>query len=81
MEDVVMMKPQSATRSTPLSVQRFGRSFCPKCNDMLLAPAASEYVSESKIRHFWSCDSCAHEFKTSVKLPSFRAGASRRSLD
>jgi transcription elongation factor Elf1 len=71
MENVVMIKSQSATRSTPLSVQRFGRSFCPECNDMLLAPAASEFVSESLIRHFWSCDTCGHEFETSVKLPSF----------
>jgi len=72
-----MMKSQSAVRATPLSVQRFGRSFCPKCNDMLLAPAASEFVTESLIRHFWSCDTCSHEFQTSVKFPSL----SRRRKD
>jgi hypothetical protein len=64
------MKLQSATRITPLSVQRFGRSFCPRCNDMLLAPVMSEHVSESLIRHFWSCDACGHEFRTSVKFKS-----------
>lgn len=64
------MKSQSVTRATPLSVQRFGRSFCLKCDDMLLAPAASEFVSEALIRHFWSCDTCGHEFQTSVKFPS-----------
>jgi hypothetical protein len=37
---------------------------------MLLAPAASEFVTESLIRHFWSCDTCSHEFRTSVKFPS-----------
>jgi transcription elongation factor Elf1 len=62
------MKLQSATRMTPLSVQRFGQSFCPKCNDMLLAPTASEHVNESLIRHLWSCDACGHEFQTSVRF-------------
>jgi RNase P subunit RPR2 len=62
------MKLQSATRATPLGVQRFGRSFCPRCKDMLLAPAQSEYVNASLLRHFWSCDACGHEFRTSVKF-------------
>jgi len=69
------MKLQSATRISPLGVQRYGRSFCPQCNDMLLAPAKSEYVSESLVRHFWSCDACGHEFRTSVK---FKALSPRR---
>jgi RNase P subunit RPR2 len=63
-----MIKPQSEIR-TP-DVQRFGRSFCPKCSDMLLAPVMCEHVSESSIRHIWCCDSCGHEFHTTVRLPA-----------
>jgi RNase P subunit RPR2 len=63
-----MIKPQSEMR-TP-DVQRFGRSFCPKCNDMLLAPVMCEHVSESSIRHIWCCDACGHEFHTTVRLPA-----------
>jgi transcription elongation factor Elf1 len=67
------MKLQSATRMTPPNVQRFGRSFCPKCNDMLLAPTRSEFVKASLIRHFWSCDACGHEFRTAVKFKALSA--------
>jgi hypothetical protein len=47
---------------------------CPKCNDPQFAPAASEFVSKGKVRHFWSCEACGHEFSTSVKL-AFLQGA------
>jgi RNase P subunit RPR2 len=67
------MKVQSATRMTPLSVQRFGRSFCPECKDMLLAPASSEYVNAFLIRHFWSCEACGHEFRTSIRFKALSA--------
>jgi transcription elongation factor Elf1 len=67
------MKLQSATRTTPPGAQRLCRSFCPQCNDMLLAPARSEYVNASLIRHFWSCDACGHEFRTSVNFKTLSA--------
>jgi len=62
------MTPQSDMRAAPRSVKRFGQSLCPKCQDMVLAPAVSEYVNENLIRHAWSCESCGHEFQTSVRL-------------
>jgi uncharacterized protein with PIN domain len=33
---------------------------CPECNDFLIAPRRSEYVSKYEVRHFWSCDNCGH---------------------
>jgi transcription elongation factor Elf1 len=45
---------------------------CAKCNHRLVAPNWSEYVSESHIRHFWSCESCGHQFETS-EHPRFEA--------
>ena len=62
------MNPRTDARTTPRSLKRFGQSFCPKCDDMLLAPAASEYVNENLIQHFWLCETCGHEFQTSVRL-------------
>jgi len=35
---------------------------------MLLAPAASEYVNEREVRHFWSCEACGHELATSIDV-------------
>jgi len=62
------MKPQSDMRIPSPSQQRFAQPRCPKCNDVLLAPAMSEYVHENLIRHVWLCDSCGHPFQTSVGL-------------
>jgi ribosomal protein L37AE/L43A len=51
------------------AARRLAFPVCPKCRDMQFAPAASEFVSKSQVRHFWSCEACGHEFVTSVKLP------------
>jgi transcription elongation factor Elf1 len=52
----------------------FGMRNCPHCWQVVVAPDASEFVSEEKVRHFWSCDSCGHEFATSVR-PKIRQAA------
>jgi transcription elongation factor Elf1 len=39
---------------------------CPECNDPLIAPSGSEYVSEQEIRHFWSCENCGHQVEMVV---------------
>jgi uncharacterized protein with PIN domain len=41
---------------------------CIRCNDRLIAPNCSEYVSELHVRHFWFCDNCEHQFETSDHL-------------
>jgi len=41
---------------------------CIRCNDSLIAPNWSEYVSENHVRHSWSCESCGHQFETSDRL-------------
>jgi len=51
----------------------FGLRACPHCDALVVAPDASQFVSEGKVRHFWSCDSCGHEFATAVKLIDRRA--------
>ena len=71
------MSGQTETRSGVTMRRRFTLPSCPKCNDLLFAPAASEFVSKEHVRHQWSCETCGHEFSTSVRL-SF--GRNRRSL-
>ena len=44
----------------------FGNNRCPQCRAWLLAPDWSEYVSEQRVRHAWSCDECSYEFETTV---------------
>jgi len=41
---------------------------CVRCNDSLIAPDRSKYVSEWQISHSWSCQSCGHQFETSHHL-------------
>ena len=65
------MKGQVEMQAGPDAPRRFALPSCPQCNDFLFAPAASEYVSRSRVRHVWSCDDCGHEFSTFVSL-SFR---------
>jgi transcription elongation factor Elf1 len=46
----------------------FGFRSCPHCDQFVVAPEASEFAGNGKIRHVWSCDSCGHEFETAVRL-------------
>ena len=63
----VPMTVQPETQSG-VTMRRFAFPTCPICNDVLCAAAASEFVSARQIRHQWSCDTCGHEFSTSVRL-------------
>ena|SRR6266852_2023932 len=38
---------------------------CIRCDDRLIAPNWSAYMSENHVRHSWSCESCGHQFETS----------------
>ena len=34
---------------------------CPQCNDLMIAPSRSAYVSSNSALHCWSCDTCGHD--------------------
>ena len=74
------MNTDYGTRPAPLLARHFGLSCCPNCNDVMLAPAASEHVNEREVRHFWACEACGHEFTTAVRLRSGRIGELRAVL-
>ena len=74
------MKEHQTAHNATRTVRRIRMPQCPSCNDLLLAAAASSYVSEREVRHFWSCDACGHEFTTSVGLRSRRSEEVRPSV-
>jgi len=43
---------------------------CTGCNELLIAPRWSAYVSKHEVRHFWSCDNCSHEVEMIVNAAS-----------
>jgi len=56
----------------------FGAS-CDQCHGDVIAPKRSEYVSGHKIRHFWSCENCGHEFVISFNLSRIGRESNRMS--
>jgi transcription elongation factor Elf1 len=62
------MTGQVETHCTTVASRRVALPSCPNCNDLVFAPAASEFVSKSRVRHVWECEACGHEFSTSVRL-------------
>ncbi len=59
---------QAETHCTTVASRRIALPSCPSCNDLVFAPAASEFVSKTRVRHIWECEACGHEFSTSVRL-------------
>src|SRR5262249_54768456 len=39
---------------------------CTECNDLLVAPKWSAYVSKREVRRFWSCENCGHAIEMTV---------------
>ncbi len=39
---------------------------CAECNDPLIAPTWSAYVSHHEVRHVWSCENCGREIQMAV---------------
>jgi predicted RNA-binding Zn-ribbon protein involved in translation (DUF1610 family) len=65
-EDVMTL--QSATPAVLAFARYFARPACPQCGETQLAPEHSEFVRDGLIHHTWACDSCGHEFRTTVEL-------------
>jgi len=39
---------------------------CSECNDLMVAPEWSAYVSNHEVRHVWFCENCGHEIEMIV---------------
>jgi hypothetical protein len=53
---------------------------CVCCDDRLIAPNWSEFVSEHQVRHSWSCEGCGHQFETSDHLRFNAMTKARREI-
>jgi len=62
------MEGRAAGRASAPGASFFGRQLCPQCAYALVAPDASQHVSEHTIKHIWFCEGCGSEFATLVKL-------------
>jgi hypothetical protein len=60
--------PAFPARGSDAHTSDYARSLCPRCDDVMVAPARSQHVKEHVIRHTWRCESCGHQFRTSVRL-------------
>ncbi len=65
------MSGQTEMQSGPAASRRIALPSCHRCDELMFASMAAEFVSQSRVRHQWMCESCGHEFSTSVQL-SFR---------
>jgi hypothetical protein len=41
---------------------------CTVCNEIVIAPTWSEYVSKEEVRHFWFCENCGHDIHTVINF-------------
>ena len=74
------MKFHAASPAFSIATHNFMRSFCPECHDLLVAAATSQHVEEDVVRHWWSCESCGHEFGTTVRLRPLPAESRRHAM-
>lgn len=45
-------------------------AICPKCNEALVSPDWSEFVSERLVVNLWSCTKCGDRFETRAFMPA-----------
>ena len=57
------LHPDTAEKARTVA---YAKNRCPQCNEWLLAPDWSEYLSQRCVRHTWSCEACGYAFETSV---------------
>ena len=64
---------------TSVLTERLRAFICPRCDDVMVAPARSQHVKEDVVRHQWRCESCGHQFRTSVRLSFICTEAARQA--
>ena len=67
------MKYHATAPAFSVGPHKIAAFFCPECHDLMVAAAMSQLVKQDVIRHFWACESCGHEFRTTVQLPALAA--------
>jgi hypothetical protein len=63
------MKYHGTAPACSIAPYNVSRLFCPRCQDLIIAATQSQHVSTNEIRHWWACEACGHEFRTTVRWP------------
>jgi len=63
------MKFHGTARAFSVAPYGVSRLFCPRCHDLIIAATKSQHVSVNEVRNWWACESCGHEFRTTVRWP------------
>jgi predicted RNA-binding Zn-ribbon protein involved in translation (DUF1610 family) len=64
------MKYHGSASACPVAPYKISsRVFCPRCHDQIIAATHSQHVSTTEIHHWWACESCGFEFRTTVRWP------------
>jgi hypothetical protein len=76
------MKYHGTAPACSTAPYRISRLFCPHCEDLIIAATRSEHVSGNEIHHWWVCEACGHEFRTTVRWlrPFAEGGAAGGTL-
>ncbi len=74
------MRFHGTTPAFSIGSNSFMRSYCPECHDLMVSASKSQHVNADVVRHWWSCESCGHEFRTTVELPPLRVEAIEAAL-
>lgn len=61
------MKHHHTAPGCPAARRGLSRWLCPRCQDLIIAATGSQLVSATEIHHFWACEACGHEFRTTVR--------------
>jgi DNA-directed RNA polymerase subunit RPC12/RpoP len=65
----MMFAPLRYPRPRPIdSAESLKRPSCPHCGSRLLVAEQSRFNLAGRIDHFWACDDCGTEFKTSIEV-------------
>jgi len=64
------MKYHETARAFSIAPYGVSRLLCPQCQDLIIAATKSQHVSTHEVRHWWACEACGHEFRTTVRGPS-----------
>src|SRR5262249_35782913 len=64
------MKYHGTASAFSIAPYRVSRLFCPQCKDLIIAATKSQHVSTHEVRHWWACEACGHEFRTTVRWQS-----------
>lgn len=61
------MKYHGTAPACSIAPYKLSRLLCPQCQDLIIAATQSQHVSTNEIRHWWACEACGHEFRTTVR--------------